>query len=799
GDISYDVDLIEEIARLYGYDNIPTTLIEGTTTPGALTRQQFLRRELRRLLSLGGYQEVMGYSFIQPEQSKLFPALSEGKLSVKLAMPMSEERSVLRTSLLPQLLDIALYNTNRRQGDLALFEIGNVFFTEEEVLTRQPSELPVLGLLLSGTRAAAQWNIAAEPVDFFDLKGALETVFAHLGLTDRIVYEGNAPEGYHPGRSASIYLLKDEGRVQIGTMGQLHPELQRQLDLEDTYVSEVLLQPLYEAARKELQYSELHRFPGMERDIAVVVDAEVPAGHLMASIREHGGTLLQNVQVFDVYTGGKMEAGKKSVALSLLYRHTDHTLTDEEVVELRIRTHTKEGTTVAMDRTRVAVEIYGTSYKLVGSSTEYMKQVARYVDEHMQAISKSHSRLDTPRIAVLAAVHMAEQAIQVQDFKNELNMLTGERTELRVEVSRLQEVQRERQEEYERLEAAAKEEAARLIAAVEEERSRHLELQEQERQVHAQLLEEEKQAAASAREQLAEELRAREAELKALRENYEAEQVASREAARQELEAAEALRLQQLEELKAAHVQELEQLRETLTREKAETLSGLEQELAQTRESMGSEIVEIRSALSKELADTKAALTSELSGEREALEKELAKNKELRQSQGTQEHRHKQQLQELEKQLGELRGGTGQLQSRLRAAEAGLKGERDARLTLLAQYEAVLKREEQLGEELRLAAEQGQQHSAELEELRQRYEESVSNAAELRSALQETADKLSAALEELHTATELGSLLSDELEGLRKRYELTQEEAAGLRKTLRDVADNLSRTQAEFD
>ncbi|WP_342477275.1 phenylalanine--tRNA ligase subunit beta [Paenibacillus sp. FSL H7-0350] len=334
GDITQDVDLIEEIARLYGYDNIPTTLIEGTTTPGALTRQQSLRRELRRLLSLGGYQEVMGYSFIQPEQSNLFPMLAEGKQSVKLAMPMSEERSVLRTSLLPQLLDIALYNTNRRQGDLALFEIGNVFFTEEEVLTRQPSELPVLGLLLSGTRAAKQWNVTAEPVDFFDLKGALETVFAHLGLTDRVVYEGDAPEGYHPGRSASIYLLQAEGRVKIGSMGQLHPELQRRMDLEDTYVSEVLLQPLYDEARAQLQYSELHRFPGMERDIAVVVDDAVPAGDLITAIREHGGTLLQNVQVFDIYTGGKMEAGKKSVALSLLYRHTEHTLTDEEVVEV---------------------------------------------------------------------------------------------------------------------------------------------------------------------------------------------------------------------------------------------------------------------------------------------------------------------------------------------------------------------------------------------------------------------------------------------------------------------------------
>lgn len=334
GDISFDVDLIEEIARLYGYDNIPTTLIEGVTTPGSLTREQALRRELRRLMSHGGYQEVLGYSFIQPEQSKLFPDLSEGALAVKLAMPMSEDRSVLRTSLLPQLLDIASYNTNRRQSDLALFEIGNIFFTDEEQLTRQPRELPVFGLLLSGSSSVKQWNVSAQPVDFFDLKGALESVFAYLGLTDNVVYEGDSPEGYHPGRSASVYLIGDEGRVKIGTMGQIHPDLQRQFDLEDTYVAEILLQPLYNSAHSRLQYKEIPRFPGMERDIAVVVDSAVPAGHLIANIRENGGSLLQSVQVFDVYTGGKLESGKKSIAISLLYRHADHTLTDEEIGEV---------------------------------------------------------------------------------------------------------------------------------------------------------------------------------------------------------------------------------------------------------------------------------------------------------------------------------------------------------------------------------------------------------------------------------------------------------------------------------
>uniref|UniRef100_UPI000470A6A6 phenylalanine--tRNA ligase subunit beta n=1 Tax=Paenibacillus forsythiae TaxID=365616 RepID=UPI000470A6A6 len=320
--------------RLYGYDNIPTTPIEGPTTPGGLTRPQALRRALRRLLSDGGYQEVLGYSFIQPEQTALFPALTEGGLAVKLAMPMSEERSVLRTSLLPQLLDIAQYNLNRRQSDLALFEIGTVFVTDEEQLTRQPREFQTLGLLLTGSRSAKQWNVAADPVDFFDLKGALESVFAYLGLDNAVVYEGDSPAGYHPGRSASLYLNGEGGRVKLGTMGQIHPDLQRKQDLEDTYVAEILLSPLYEAARTSLQYGELPRFPGMERDIAVVVDSEVPAGRLLEAIREQGGSLLQSAQVFDVYTGGKLESGKKSIAISLLYRHAEHTLTDEEVSEV---------------------------------------------------------------------------------------------------------------------------------------------------------------------------------------------------------------------------------------------------------------------------------------------------------------------------------------------------------------------------------------------------------------------------------------------------------------------------------
>ncbi|MEC0238635.1 phenylalanine--tRNA ligase subunit beta [Paenibacillus dokdonensis] len=332
GDITSDVDLIEEIARLYGYDNIPTTAIEGPTTPGAYTKPQALRRDVRKLFTHGGWQEVISYSFTHPDLTALFPALTEGSHAIKLAMPMSEERSVLRTSVIPQLLDVAAYNANRKQHDLAMFEMGNVFYSQEEQLTAQPKEISVLTLLLCGSRGQKQWNQTPEKVDFFDLKGALETLFEYLGLQNSVSYVANKPQGYHPGRSASVYLTNDGGeQLLIGTLGQVHPQLQQDRGLSDVYTAEILLQPLYDYASKDIRYRELPRFPASERDIAVVVEDSVEAGAMLSVIREAAGELLQSVQVFDVFTGSKLGEGKKSVAIALVYRHNERTLTDEEV------------------------------------------------------------------------------------------------------------------------------------------------------------------------------------------------------------------------------------------------------------------------------------------------------------------------------------------------------------------------------------------------------------------------------------------------------------------------------------
>lgn len=334
GDITRSVDLIEEVARLYGYDNIPTTLIHGDVVPGSLTKPQAIRRELRKRLTDAGLHEVVSYSFTGPARTKLFPALAEDTNAVSLAMPMSEDRSVLRTTLIAQLLETAAYNRNRKNESAAIFEIGSVFHTDEAQLTRLPQEKHRFAALLTGNRTEAQWNAKAVQVDFYDAKGILETVFSVLGLTASVSYEAAQPEHFHPGRTAAVIIDTPHGPEVIGYVGQLHPALQLEADLADTYVLEIGLDLLYELADSDIEYKVLPRYPAMQRDIAVVVDQEVAAAKLTGTAWDIAGELLESVRVFDVYTGEKLGAGKKSVAISLVYRHGERTLTDEEVTEL---------------------------------------------------------------------------------------------------------------------------------------------------------------------------------------------------------------------------------------------------------------------------------------------------------------------------------------------------------------------------------------------------------------------------------------------------------------------------------
>ncbi|WP_409344742.1 phenylalanine--tRNA ligase subunit beta [Paenibacillus sp. MBLB4367] len=332
GDISRDVDLIEEVARLHGYDNIPTSLMSGVTTPGALTKEQKVRRTVRSLLTESGLHEVVAYSFTHPQQIVQFPGRYPDAKPVALALPMSEERSALRTSLVPHLLDTAVYNRNRSNDDIAVFEIGKVFVSREESLTKLPEERLLLSILWTGNRRGTHWTGKAEKVDFFDAKGVLEKLFGYLGVN--VSYSASSEQdGFHPGRTAVLSI----GETQIGTLGQLHPELQQAKDLDDTYVCELELDTLSGFVSFDIAYRTLPRFPASTRDIAVVVDRGVAVGSLEAAVREVAGSLLESIQVFDIYTGERLGADKKSVALALVYRHPERTLNDEEVADLHGR------------------------------------------------------------------------------------------------------------------------------------------------------------------------------------------------------------------------------------------------------------------------------------------------------------------------------------------------------------------------------------------------------------------------------------------------------------------------------
>jgi phenylalanyl-tRNA synthetase beta chain len=332
GDITRDVDLIEEIARLYGYDNIPTSLMSGVTTPGSLTREQAVRRAIRNLLSLSGLQETTTYSFTHPSQIAEYPGLYGEARPIGLAMPMSEERSVLRTSLIPHLLDTAAYNRNRNVDDVLVFELGRVFLSDEAQPTKLPDEHWHLAVLLTGKKHSAHWSGKAEAVDFYDAKGILDKICTYLGVTDA-KYTPIQPAGLHPGRSAEVAIGggAGAGSERLGWIGQLHPALAEAKDLDATYVLEIDLGVLIRHADFHIGYRALPRYPAISRDLAVVVGRDAAVGDLLAKIKETGGDLLESVQVFDLYTGEHVGAGNKSVAFSLVYRHEGRTLTDEEV------------------------------------------------------------------------------------------------------------------------------------------------------------------------------------------------------------------------------------------------------------------------------------------------------------------------------------------------------------------------------------------------------------------------------------------------------------------------------------
>ncbi|WP_342044681.1 phenylalanine--tRNA ligase subunit beta [Bacillus sp. OTU530] len=330
-DITIEEDLVEEVGRLYGYDHIPATLPVAETTRGKLSEKQAKRRKTRRYLEGAGLYEAITYSLTSAEKAKQY-ALKETALEpIRLALPMSEERSQLRLSLVPHLLEAASYNNARKIENVALYEIGSVFLPAGQ--EEQPKEEQHLAGVMTGLVLNHPWQGEKKAVDFYVVKGVLEGLFDVLGVTEKISYAAAKRADLHPGRTASILLDGEE----IGYIGQVHPEMQKQLDVKETYVFELSLAALFGADVAEVSYESIPRFPSMTRDMALVVKADVLAGDVHRTIVEAGGELLKEVALFDLYQGEKMEAGKKSLAFSLRYYNPERTLTDEEVTEAHSR------------------------------------------------------------------------------------------------------------------------------------------------------------------------------------------------------------------------------------------------------------------------------------------------------------------------------------------------------------------------------------------------------------------------------------------------------------------------------
>lgn len=319
-DIALEVDLLEELARVYGYNRLPVTHIRAELEIPARPEANLSLRNLRRHLQARGYHEAITYSFVDPEQQRLFePHLAP----VTLRNPISAEMAVMRTSLLPGLIGTALHNINRQQQRIRLFETGLRFLPGDDGLR----QVPTLAMVCTGQRFAKSWNaVPALPADFFDLKGDIESLLELTRMPQDFSFEVSTHSAMHPGQAAA---LTRTGQV-VGALGALHPVLAAELGLNSPlFVAEIDLGILLEGALP--RFNEVSKFPEIRRDLAIIVDKTVSAAKLMNAVKSVAGTYLTDLTLFDVYTGKGIDPKRKSLALGLTFRGQSRTLGDEDV------------------------------------------------------------------------------------------------------------------------------------------------------------------------------------------------------------------------------------------------------------------------------------------------------------------------------------------------------------------------------------------------------------------------------------------------------------------------------------
>ncbi|MFT5579568.1 MAG: phenylalanyl-tRNA synthetase beta chain [Paraglaciecola psychrophila] len=318
-DITIEADLLEEIARIYGYNNLPVTRITADLSLRAKPETQTGIKQIRRQLVARGYQEAITYSFIDPKSQQ---QINPGQQPIVLQNPISADMSVMRTSLWPGLLNAVLHNVNRQQSRVRLFESGLRFIPGADGAL--PLQQPMLAAVISGRREPESWSENGEDVDFFDLKGDLESIVALSG--SGIEFAKGEHPALHPGQTAALLL---EGKT-VGTIGALHPQLQKQMGFAlPLYLFEVELAAIRDSVLPS--FTELSKFPELRRDLAVLVGREIDAQKVLDVVRSAAGEHLRNLRLFDIYEGKGIDLKEKSLALGLTYQHSSRTLNEDEI------------------------------------------------------------------------------------------------------------------------------------------------------------------------------------------------------------------------------------------------------------------------------------------------------------------------------------------------------------------------------------------------------------------------------------------------------------------------------------
>ncbi|MDI3534564.1 MAG: phenylalanyl-tRNA synthetase beta chain [Thermosediminibacterales bacterium] len=317
-DITREEDLSEEIGRIYGFDNIPPTLPKGSTTFGTQPSHMVKADKTKDILNACGISEIITFSFISPQSFDKINLPKESPLRkvIKLMNPLGEDTSVMRTTLIPNMLSVISYNLSNRQENIALFELGRVYRPKSLPLKELPDEYNLLTIGMSDDK-----------IDFYDLKGVVETLFENLGVTP-VEFNPYKHPTFHPGRTAEVLI---NGK-RAGVLGEIHPDVNDAYDIKKrVYLCELEFDLIAEQSELSYKFEPIPRYPAVERDLAIVVNDSVLAKDIENTIIEAGGSLIKEIDLFDIYKGKQIPEGKKSMAYSLMFRANDRTLTDEEV------------------------------------------------------------------------------------------------------------------------------------------------------------------------------------------------------------------------------------------------------------------------------------------------------------------------------------------------------------------------------------------------------------------------------------------------------------------------------------